>query len=469
MPRDRQALARHWLALAIGALAVSGALSLGVVLSRVPSVAHHLTDVDLARRFLVVHVGLGVVVWFSALPVTLFHLQRLAIGASAHVSPVGALAPWLSTVGASALLGGLVPGLGTVHPVNYVPAVAHPLYVSGLGLFFTGVVLSYLDRGTPGGGSRPPLSSARFSPLLGLPDPVPATLATTGAMVGLGGFYVLLAVVALGSAFGRLPNGLDQGTRLELMMWGPGHLLQFANIAFVLVAWALLAAWGSGRRPGGTLRWVVLALVAPVLPILVLLVRGPAWWFSRAGFVLLMQWTLFPAVVVFLAFTLAPHFLSRKGGPEAPSRDALWPLSASVVLMLVGFLYGALIRGSDLRIPGHYHACIGAVTLAYMALSLLLAGGAIPEARQSRPLRRVAALYGVGQLLFSTGLVLAGSYGLGRKTLGIEQHIGHGGQRIGLWVMATGGVLAFAGGAVWAVAMMRRLRRPERQLATASA
>jgi hypothetical protein len=69
---------------------------------------------------------------------------------------------------------------------------------------------------------------------------------------------------------------------------------------------------------------------------------------------------------------------------------------------------------------------------------------------------------------FSTGLVLAGSYGLGRKTYGIEQHIGHAGQRIGLWVMATGGVLAFAGGAAWAAATMRQLRRPERPLATAS-
>jgi hypothetical protein len=468
MTRDRQALARHWLALAIGALAVSGALSLGVVLSRVPSVARHLTDTDLARRLLVVHVGLGVVVWFSALPVALFHLQRLLVGPWARVSPVGALAPWLSTAGASALLSGLVPGLGTVHPVNYVPAVAHPLYVIGLGLFFTGVALSYLDRGAPSYGPRPPLPSARPSMLFWLPEPVSATLATTGALVGLGVFYVLLALVALGSAFWRLPNGVDQGTRLEILMWGPGHLLQFANVAFVLVAWALLAAWATGRRSGGRLRWVVLALVVPVLPIVVLLSRGPMWWFSRAGFVLLMQWALFPAVLVFLTFSLAPHLMSGKGGSEAPSRDALWPLSASIVLMLVGFLYGALIRGSDLRIPGHYHACIGAVTLAYMALALLLAGGTSRAPGQSPTLRRVAVLYGVGQLAFSTGLVLAGGHGLGRKTYGIEQHIGNAGQRIGLWVMAAGGMLAFAGGAVWAVATIRRLRRSERPRVMAS-
>ncbi len=77
------------------------------------------------------------------------------------------------------------------------------------------------------------------------------------------------------------------------------------------------------------------------------------WWFSRSGFVLLMQWTLFPAVLLFLFLVLGPHFRSREAGRQAPSRAALWPLAASVALMLVGFLYGALIRGSDLRIPGH--------------------------------------------------------------------------------------------------------------------
>ena len=458
MPEKSHAtLAWHWLVLASGALAVSGALSLGVMLARVPALARHLTDTDLARRFLVVHVGLGVIVWFSAVPVALLYLQRLAAGPSTGVPWLRAMAPWLSTAGALALLGGLVPGLGTAHLVNYVPAVGHPLYGIGLGLLFTGVALSYLDPGLAA--SPRPRSSAPSAPLFRLPDAVWATLAGAGPLVRLGAVYVLLALVAMMLAFGRVPTGLETGVRLEVLMWGPGHLLQLANVAFVLLAWALLAAWGTGRRPARGRRWVVLALLVPVLPSLVLLARGPTWWFSRAGFVLLMQWGLFPAVLVFLALSLLPHLVSGSDRSEVPSRDALWPLAASIVLMLVGFLYGALIRGSDLRIPGHYHACIGAVTLAYMALTLLLAEGASRVRRGSSVLRHIAVLYGVGQLVFATGLVLAGSYGLGRKTYGVEQHLAGDGQRIGLWVAATGGVLAFAGGAVWAVAMARRLRR----------
>jgi hypothetical protein len=65
-------------------------------------------------------------------------------------------------------------------------------------------------------------------------------------------------------------------------------------------------------------------------PILGLLARDPMWWFSRFGFMLLMQSALFPAVLLFLALLLAPHFRIREFGPEPPSRAALWPLSASV-------------------------------------------------------------------------------------------------------------------------------------------
>jgi cytochrome c oxidase subunit 1 len=133
-----------------------------------------------------------------------------------------------------------------------------------------------------------------------------------------------------------------------------------------------------------------------------------------------------------------------------------------VGLMLVGFVFGALIGGSDLRIPGHYHACIGAVTLAYMALTLLLLARRPGDA--SGPLRAMAVLYGAGQLVFSGGLVIAGTYGLGRKVYGVEQQVGGLGQHVGLGLMGVGGLLAFAGGVVWAVAALRRLPpRPARE------
>ncbi len=278
----------------------------------------------------------------------------------------------------------------------------------------------------------------------------------------LGALYVLLALLALVVTLFRVPVEFTGEVRLEILMWAPGHVLQFANVAFVLVAWALLAAWGTGRGLGGGahLRWTGWALAVSMVPIAYLVVQGPAWYRFRTGFMALMQWGLFPPVLLFLALLLVRRLRSREP-PRAPASPALlWPLGTSIALMFVGFVYGALIRGSDLRIPGHYHACIGAVTLAFMALTLLLPIGGVSAIPATLPMRRMSVLYGSGQFLFSTGLMLAGGYGVGRKLYGVEQQLDRSGQLIGLSVMAVGGLLAFAGGAVWAVAALRRLRAP---------
>lgn len=460
MTRNRRSVGYHWLALSVATLATSGVLAMGVAAARVPILARHLTNTDLARRVLVVHVDLGILAWFSALPVALFHFHRLTARQSKDTNRAAAFAPWLSSAGALLLLGGLIPGAGEVYIVNYVPLFTHPLFTTGLVLFFAGVAVSYLDRGVLSARATWPPSPPVANANTRFPRAVTGTFAAIGGLINLGALYVLVALVALGAGIMRPPGRLEDEGWFEILMWGPGHVLQFANVAFVLVAWALLAAWGSGRWIGRSVRWVRLALAIPLLPILGLVAAGPSWQAFQYGFTLLMQWALFPAVLVFLAFVLVPHFRSREATLEPPSRAALWPLSASVALMLIGFLYGALIRDSDLRIPGHYHACIGAVTLAYMALALLLQGDGFDAADASRSLRLVAVLYGVGQLVFATGLMLAGSYGLGRKIYGVDQHISRTGQGIGLVVMAVGGMLAFAGGAVWAVAALRRMRAP---------
>jgi cytochrome c oxidase subunit I len=502
-PREedlRAHAARDWLALAVGALAVSGFLALWVVAGRIPALAPHWADAELANRLLVVHVDLGVVVWFGALPVALFHLHAMATGSLTSSWRVR-VAPWIAGAGALFLLLGLVPGLGTPRPVNYIPVVSHPAYALGLLLFFAGVGVSYLEGhlvGWEGASAGHPLPSSETGGVAVaggsfLPDHVSRTLAACGPLVRVGALYFLAALVALGAALLRLPPWLDGDARMEVLMWGGGHILQFTNVAFALVAWALLASWWSGRALVGkrAIRWSALALSVSLVPIVFLLALEPASAQYRAGFTSLMRWGLFPSVLVFLALALLPHWwLGRDGGPGSVScvdpehevggaaeavvvgrtgtaSGAGLALAASIVLMLAGFLFGAFIRGADLRIPGHYHACIGAVTLAYMALTLLISAGGRPARsssagsvarswRRPSPLVAVAALYGVGQLVFSTGLFVAGSYGLGRKLYGMEQELLNAGQGVGLGIMAVGGTLALAGGVTWALAALRR-------------
>ena len=100
-----------------------------------------------------------------------------------------------------------------------------------------------------------------------------------------------------------------------------------------------------------------------------------------------------------------------------------------------------------------------------MALTLLLLprdGGRDREPRRAafrdRALTRVAILYGTGQLCFSSGLMVAGAFGLGRKTYGVDQLVLGTGQKAGIALMAIGGALALAGGVTWAASLVARMR-----------
>src|SRR5262245_1249672 len=67
MPLDQRArLARGWLALGVGALAVSGILAVLLVLSRTPGLARLFPVGDFFHAALVAHVDLSVLVWFVA-------------------------------------------------------------------------------------------------------------------------------------------------------------------------------------------------------------------------------------------------------------------------------------------------------------------------------------------------------------------------------------------------------------------
>jgi len=458
LTRDRDELARRWMLLAASALAASGFLAFGVVAARVPALARHLTDTELARRVLVVHVDLGVVVWFAALPVAMFHLAAAGGGRTGRLAAIG---PWLAAAGAVALGSGLIPGWGHPHTVNYVPLVDQPLFVGGLLLFAAGVVVSYLDR------ELLPLAGTTL--VSGRPDagPIAATLRAHRGFLRLGAASTLLALAVLVVAYARLRAVGDVTAAYEQLLWGCGHVLQLATVAFVIVAWALLAALGTGRpvTAGAAARASLGLLALAALSVHALLAAHPTGWRYHAGYAQLMRWGLFPALVVFLGCVVVPHLRAHRDRPEGAVARALRPLAASAILMLAGLLYGVLIRGSDLRIPGHYHATIGSVTLAYMALTLLLLprdGGRDREPRRAafrdRALTRVAILYGTGQLCFSSGLMVAGAFGLGRKTYGVDQLVLGTGQKAGIALMAIGGALALAGGVTWAASLVARMR-----------
>lgn len=119
--------------------------------------------------------------------------------------------------------------------------VDQPLFVAGLLLFAAGVVASYLDRALLpfGDGSRAPGGDDA--------GPVAATLRAQRGFLRLGAASTLLALAVLAVAYARLSVAGDVTAAYEQLLWGCGHVLQLATVAFEIVAWALLAAAGTGR------------------------------------------------------------------------------------------------------------------------------------------------------------------------------------------------------------------------------
>ena len=433
-----RACAQRWLSTAILSLLLAGIFSLLLVLGRVPYLAQVFTDPLFFRRCLVVHVNLSLVVWFCAFGAALFFLIPRSGGGR-----TGRAANGLATLGVVCLMA--AAGMSGARPIlsNYVPVIDHKLFLVGFALFGAGLAGAFLD-------SRLLATNEAVEGLL----PVPSA-----ARVGLRACAVamLLALVTFVGGFVGTPKDLVPEAYYELAFWGGGHVLQVASVAGMLSGWLILLGGALARPPMRRSTAAVLFgfLVLPLLVAPSLAARGTILPGYRAAFTRLMEWGIFPVVVVFLFLCGRAIVLARREGRLPPDglRDGrLVVFAASALMTLYGFLLGASIRGSNTVVPAHYHAAVGAVTLVYMALTYPLleaVGLPVPTASLRRLARWQPPLFAVGQTIFATGFALAGATGMLRKTYGAEQQIRSLTAEIGLVVMGSGGLIAVASGVLF--------------------
>ena len=438
VPTDaRKALATGWLLLAIGALLASGVFSILLVLSRAPYVKDVFPLVDFFRVALVVHVDLSVLVWFSAFAGLLWSL---------HGAPRLLWLGWAGLAGAAAATLALCaapfvePGMALMS--NYIPVLDSPLFLRALVLLGVScaLVVARALAAAPRVGTRPDGAAAlRFG-------------------LNAAAISAAVALLAFAWSYAAVPAGIERKAYFEVLFWGGGHVLQFTWTLFMFAAWLWLAEAIGARNPLSPRVAILLFAIALVsvfaTPIIYLAYDVVSvqhyrmqTWLMRVGGGL--------AIVPFAAavtFALA-------GAPKAPSATA--PLKAALAWSLVlfgsGGLIGLAISGSNVKIPAHYHGSIVGVTLAFMGLVYYL----LPRMGFGRPQGRLArlqpALYGGGQLLHIAGLLWSGGYGVQRKVAGGEQVLRSAEQVAGMGLMGLGGLLAVAGGVLFAVVVIRSL------------
>jgi cytochrome c oxidase subunit I len=417
-PGDRSStrrLAGAWFLLALVALGISALLAIVLVAARTPFLG-------LGGRFfrtaLVLHVDMAVLVWFLAAAAGLWSLSRDRAGA------FGWGVFWLAAGSVALLL--LSSLLGSPPPVlaNYIPVLDSSLFHAALAGFFIAILLAggWGVIGVEWFAQPTWIFACRWS----------------SAVVGLAVTVFILDFLVGPRGHSVVPLTFDD------QIWGAGHLLQFVHATLLLGVWSILGERfvSSSKFLQRTLPFLLAAVAAPALAGIALAVMFDVGSEAhRQGFTDLMRWASWPALIVSGAgfFVVA---VRRSAGGLALNADEKG-LLLSVALFALGCAVGAIIQGNATTlVPAHYHGTVGAVTLAYLLVSLRLATWFGLPVAATRALARLPLVYGLGIALLVAGLAWAGLAGSPRKSPHEELALEAASYLAGMGLAGVGGFVA---------------------------
>lgn len=430
---------KSWLGLALGSLLLGGILSLLVLMGRVPFVNQLLEDPLFAKKALVIHVNLTLGSWSFAFFTALY---LLIPGGNRGKAAMFFAAAGIAAITVSGFMLGAAPILS-----NYFPVLDHPLFFVGLSIFFGAIVFTLADgRLFPQGGDNRRLSGGSGL----LPDAAKVSLRVAVIIFFLGIATFLVS-------FFRTEAVSTPFQFFNTIFWGAGHLFQLVNVAVMMSVWLILSAKILGKPVLGHRGAAILfgLHLLPALFSLYFLTGAPAGSLHYQGYVSIMRWGTWPVATILLLIMARSFYRAGKEGRLTRARiqtSTFFGLFWSAALVVLGFVLGAMIGGSNTLIPAHYHATIGAVTIAYMTTAYLLLehlGMPVPTPRLKKLSIWQPTIFGVGQFIFAGGFAYAGMHGLGRKYFGQEQTIHTLGEYLSLAVTGVGGSLAIIGGGLF--------------------
>ena len=443
MPSEaNRSLASGWLWLGIASLVGAGLFAILLVLSRTPYIQDIFPWVDFFHSALVVHVDLSVLLWFLAFAGVLWSLNS-----STRFLGAGWLSLVLAAVGAAMIV--LSPFVDTGEPLmsNYVPVIQSTFFFSGLIVFAVGMALLVLRS------------------LIAVPS---ANLWSGGEgslRIGLiaASISMLFALAAFGWSYIMIPITFDSTIYYDLLFWGGGHVLQFTYLLLMLAGWLWLAEACGAKNPL-TPRVATILLVLGLLPVfyvpvIYLTYNGVPGDYMEQFTQLMKVGGAFAPVPIGLA-VLYGIVVGNRSAATNPQYAAL---VSSMILFAVGGGISLMIKDSNTIITAHYHGTGGAISLAFMGLTLHL----LPRLGYREPDLKLSTLmpyvYGAGQLLHILGLLWSGGYGVQRKVAGAAQELHGFAQTAGMGLMGLGGLIAVVGGIMFLVVVFKAMRRPMQQ------
>ena len=454
------------------ALLVGGVAALLVLLTRWQAV--HLLDPVWFYRVLTVH-GMNMLIFF----ILFFEMAVLYFAAAPLLSArlpapaLGWVAFALMTAGALLVNWTMWTGKADVLFTSYVPLRAEPPFYFGVilfavgalivvGHFFATIVIAKREHAYEGS----------------LP------LVTFGALTAA----IIAAVTLLHGALVYIPTWLWSMGLMEidpsfyrLIWWGLGHSSQQINVAAMVSLWYFLAA----LTVGGVVLNEKVSRIAFVLYILFISMAsahhllvdpgfGPAWkiWNTSYFMYMAVLASMIHGFTVPAGIEVGMRLRGATQGLFGWLSHAPWsdPGFSSLILSLVvfGFVGGItgvtfgteqinIIAHNTLRIPGHFHATVVSGTaMAFMGVTYYVIPLIFRREIAFFPLARIQPfLFAGGMLIFSIAMTFAGSFGVPRRHWDITFSQSPFGVEFSpavdlvIGVMAIGGLLAIAGGAIY--------------------
>jgi hypothetical protein len=424
----------RWLFFAVSSLVFAGVFAFLAAMTRTPAVKL-LPRADYFQVSIVAHVIFSLVVWFLGFMGVLWCY-------SARNRKTGwdrwAAGLWLAVVGMALLAVSSLLGLGEPTLIDYVPLLDHPVYFAGLFFISLGIALTIIQYAIPiVKGEEPGLKVPAYGMLV------------TGAIVLVAFFSVFFSAVS---------NGYHS---YRTLFWGPGHIIQFANTAAMVVVWYILLKASINSRINDELFKKLLLTYLLIVLILPLIFFLPTHQQTRL-FTLGMGYGIgIPSFFLGLMIVYGIwQGVEDKGLRGLPWRSpAFASLVLSVALFVVGGAIGVPGLESNLRVPAHYHGALGAVTMGFMGMTSIVLRELNVPAFSDKAARIQPYLYGLGLLVIITGLFWAGSYGAPRKAFGYEDPI----TALAMNVMGLGAVIAVLGGAVFVANTLLALLKSRNQ------
>lgn len=399
-----------WAKIGVTALGISGLYSIILVFLRTPGISNLVANKDFFKTALIIHVDLSVLVWLLAGSVMIwlknivFSLPRFIH----HAAFMGIILMAISPI---------FPGISTPVMNNYVPLLDNILFIAGLSIFVTIILL---------------ISLIALSKIPGSHDEYAGFI---GAIIFI--ISAMCIILSYQKLVDEISYPMDLHGFYEMLFWSGGHALQFLYMHTMYVIWITLVGPRMFPRIQLLIMWVNVLAVAPLLPLHFICNIDSA---EFIGFCTEhMKYAGGVSAACMICSIIAEIIYSKK------ESSWLFGINFSLLLFTAGGVIGILIAGVNVTIPAHYHGSIVGISIAVMTLVYATIE---LQPQEMKWARLQVIIYSIGQMMHIGGLAWSGGYGVLRKNpdmvLSMEAKISMG-------IMGLGGFIAIMGGLVFVV------------------